>query len=66
MPFHKLSQWLSLLAVEPLEEAGLEVDGLDELTGLAEYRNGGLFIDLGVLTPKTADVINGTHKPTRS
>lgn len=25
--------------------------GLDELTGLPEYRNGGLFVDLGVLEP---------------
>ena len=30
-------------------EAGIEVAGIDALTGLAEYRNGGLFVDLGVL-----------------
>ncbi|MEZ5775405.1 MAG: URC4/urg3 family protein [Hyphomicrobiaceae bacterium] len=52
VPFHKLSQWLAYSLVEPLEEAGLRVAGLDGLTGLAEYRNGGLFLDLGVLTPK--------------
>jgi Protein of unknown function (DUF1688) len=35
--------------VEVLEQASIEVGGLDDLTGLAEYRNGGLFVDLGVL-----------------
>ncbi|UPG71320.1 URC4/urg3 family protein [Roseomonas gilardii subsp. gilardii] len=49
LPFHKLSQWLSYSLIEALEEAGLRVTGLDELTGLPEYRNGGLFLDLGVL-----------------
>ena len=51
VPFHKLSQWLTYSLVEPLEDSGLKVTGLDDLTGLAEYRNGGLFIDLGVLEP---------------
>ena len=32
----------------------------DYLTGLPEYRNGGLFIDLGVLTLKGADTERGT------
>lgn len=49
VPFHKLSQWLSYSLVEPLRAAGITVTGLDALTGLAEYRNGGLFLDLGVL-----------------
>ncbi|MBT5414371.1 MAG: URC4/urg3 family protein [Rhodospirillaceae bacterium] len=49
VPFHKLSQWLSYSLVEPLEESGIRVTGLDELTGLAEYRNGGLFLDTGVI-----------------
>src|SRR5271166_2154202 len=49
VPFHKLSQWLSYSMVEVLEHASIVVDGLDDLTGLAEYRNGGLFVDLGVL-----------------
>jgi len=52
VPFHKLTQWLTYSLVEPLEEAGVEVTGLDDLTGLAEYRNGGLFIDTGVLVPR--------------
>lgn len=49
VPFHKLSQWLSYSLAEVLEDAGLPVLALDALTGLPEYRNGGLFLDLGVL-----------------
>ncbi|CAO3381855.1 URC4/urg3 family protein [Azospirillum argentinense] len=52
VPFHKLSQWLSYSLVEPLEGAGITVTGLDRLTGLPEYRNGGLLVDSGVLVPK--------------
>jgi GTP cyclohydrolase II len=47
VPFHKLTQWLAYSLLEPLEEAGLEVTGLDQLTGLPEYRNGGLLLDTG-------------------
>lgn len=50
MPLHKLSQWLAYSLIEPLQVAGIGVDNIDGLTGLAEYRNGGLFIDSGVLT----------------
>ena len=50
VPFHKLSQWLSYSLLEPLEQAGVRVTALDELTGLPEYRNGGLFLDGGVLS----------------
>jgi len=49
VPLHKLSQWLSYSLIEPIEEAGTGVVEIDGLTGLAEYRNGGLFVDLGVL-----------------
>lgn len=51
VPFHKLSQWLAYSLLEPLEWDGAVVTGLDDLTGLPEYRNGGLFVDLGVLEP---------------
>lgn len=51
VPFHKLSQWLTYSLLEPLQWAGLEVSGLDQLTGLPEYRNGGLLLDTGVLAP---------------
>jgi hypothetical protein len=49
-PFHKLSQWLTYSLIEPMERAGMTVTDINGLTGLAEYRNGGLFIDTGVLT----------------
>jgi hypothetical protein len=49
IPFHKLSQWLTYSLVEPIESAGIRVTGIEELTGLPEYRNGGLFLDTGVL-----------------
>lgn len=55
MPFHKLSQWLTYSLLEPFEWAGVRVQGLDALTGLPEYRNGGLLIDAGVLHPLPAD-----------
>lgn len=60
LPFHKLSQWLSYSLVEPLEEAGITVTGLDRLTGLPEYRNGGLLIDTGVLVPKHDGILDAT------
>jgi len=50
VPLHKLSQWLSYSLIEPLQRTGIGVTDVDGLTGLAEYRNGGLFIDAGVLT----------------
>ncbi|HYZ68095.1 MAG TPA: URC4/urg3 family protein [Mycobacterium sp.] len=49
VPFHKLSQWLTYSLLEPFEWAGVSVEGLDALTGLPEYRNGGLLLDTGVL-----------------
>ncbi|MGO4707203.1 URC4/urg3 family protein [Microvirga sp. 2MCAF38] len=52
VPFHKLSQWLSYSLIEPLEWAGFTVIDIDDLTGLPEYRNGGLFLDSGVLALK--------------
>jgi hypothetical protein len=52
VPFHKLSQWLAWSLVEPLQWAGVTVTGLDALTGLPEYRNGGLLLDGGVIVPR--------------
>jgi hypothetical protein len=63
VPFHKLSQWLAYSLVEPLEQAGVRVVGLDELTGLAEYRNGGLLVDDGALAPRHDEVTSRAHAP---
>jgi len=50
VPLHKLMQWLTYSLIEPLQWAGHVVIEIDGLTGLAEYRNGGLFVDAGVLS----------------
>lgn len=63
VPFHKLSQWLAYSLFEPLEWAGFAVVEPDRLTGLAEYRNGGLFLDLGVLEPKHPAIRGEAHAP---
>jgi hypothetical protein len=60
--FHKLSQWMTYSLVEPLMEAGITVTGVEGLTGLPEYRNGGLLLDCGVLTfknPAEAEMLWG-------
>jgi hypothetical protein len=62
VPFHKLSQWLTYTLCEPLEESGIRITGSDELTGLAEYRNGGLFVDGGVLVAKHARALTVPHE----
>src|SRR5262249_6326649 len=62
VPLHKLSQWLAYSLIEPLEQAGIAVDDVDGLTGLAEYRNGGLFLDSGVLALRDADDAGREHE----
>jgi hypothetical protein len=49
VPLHKLSQWMTYSLIEPTRDAGIAVTDIDGLTGLAEYRNGGLLVDTGVL-----------------
>lgn len=63
IPFHKLSQWLTYSLLEPLQELGLKIIGLDDLTGLAEYRNGGLFIDMGLIQIKNNLILQQQHLP---
>jgi hypothetical protein len=61
VPLHKLSQWLAYSLIEPLAHAGIVVSDLHELTGLAEYRNGGLFVDMGVLAPREVCSLSTVH-----
>lgn len=61
VPFHKLSQWLTYSLCDALERFGWVVTELTELTGLAEYRNGGLFVDLGVVVPRDASLSERAH-----
>ncbi|KAJ7172934.1 hypothetical protein C8R43DRAFT_977939 [Mycena crocata] len=53
VPFHKLTGWLTYSLVEAMRAfLKWEFDGMEDMTGLPEYRNGGLFVDLGVLSLK--------------
>jgi len=61
VPLHKLSQWLAYSLIEPLEAAGLKIVDVGGLTGLAEYRNGGLFVDMGVLVPRDFAASSRVH-----
>jgi hypothetical protein len=63
VPFHKLSQWLVYSLIEPLTDAGFEVTGLDGLTGLAEYRNGGLLLDCGAIVAREPDLLRHPLDP---
>jgi hypothetical protein len=52
-PFHKLTQWLAYSLMVPFQRIlGLQWENTGALTALPEYRNGGLFVDMGVLTLK--------------
>ncbi|KAK0754433.1 hypothetical protein B0T18DRAFT_313954 [Schizothecium vesticola] len=60
LPFHKLTQWLTYSLMQPMQSImKLQFAGQEMLTGLPEYRNGGLFVDLGVLTLKQEDQERG-------
>ena len=63
IPFHKLSQWLTYSLIEPLEQDGIRVTQLEELTGLPEYRNGGLLIDAGLLHVKNNEICQQPQDP---
>ncbi|KAF9582439.1 hypothetical protein BGW38_000211 [Lunasporangiospora selenospora] len=60
VPFHKLSQWMTYSIMEPFETLlNVEWENANLLTGLPEYRNGGLLIDLGFLTLKEGEEARG-------
>lgn len=63
VPFHKLSQWLTYSLIEPLEQSGIQITHLNQLTGLPEYRNGGLLIDIGLLHIKNKEAYAMAHEP---
>lgn len=62
VPLHKLSQWLAYSLIEPLQTGGIHVTDIEGLTGLAEYRNGGLFVDIGVLAFRDAEDARREHE----
>ncbi|KAF9984828.1 hypothetical protein BGZ65_012516 [Modicella reniformis] len=58
--FHKLSQWMTYSIMEPLETLlNVEWEHANLLTGLPEYRNGGLLIDLEFMTLKPKEEERG-------
>ena len=56
VPFHKLSQWLSYSIIETLDNNGFKIQGVNALTGLAEYRNGGLMLDSGLISLRNPEL----------
>lgn len=62
VPFHKLTQWLTYSLIEPFSEFGIKFVDNYLLTGLAEYRNGGLFVDSGVLVPRDLAALEAQHE----
>jgi hypothetical protein len=63
VPFHKLSQWLSYSLLVPMIETGVKISGVDEMTGLPEYRNGGLLLDLGLIELRDPNELKQKHEP---
>lgn len=63
VPLHRLAQWLAYSLIEPLQWAGVAVIGLESLTGLAEFRNGGLLLDTGVIAPRSNRDLERRWKP---
>lgn len=61
--FHKLSQWMTYSLMEPLMEAGFTLTHVEQLTGLAEYRNGGLLLDCGLISLKDPKMAEQAHHP---
>ena len=60
IPFHKLTQWLCYSLMVPMTKlAHVHFAGVELMTGLPEYRNGGLLIDTGLLTLKPDDAKRG-------
>jgi hypothetical protein len=63
MPFHKLSQWLTYSLLEPFAWNGVQLRGIEQLTGLPEYRNGGLLLDSGLLRLRDDAVAREIWRP---
>ena len=60
VPFHKITQWLCYSVMAPMSKIlHIRFAGSELLTGLPEYRNGGLLIDMGLLILKEADLQRG-------
>lgn len=61
--FHRPAQWLTYSLIAPLLELGINISGAHKLTGLAEYRNGGLFLDMNMIELKDQSQFHKIHAP---
>lgn len=62
-PFHKLTQWMCYSLMVPMTNVlNAQFNGTELLTGLPEYRNGGLLIDTGLLVLKPEDLQRGVER----
>jgi hypothetical protein len=63
VPFHKLTQWLCYSLMVPMTKLlNAHFVGVHLMTGLPEYRNGGLLIDTGLITLKKDDMTRGLRQ----
>ena len=58
IPFHKLTMWMTYSVVHALKELGIAVAEQNALCGLAEYRNGGLMLDSGLVVATDKNLAN--------
>lgn len=63
VPFHKLSQWLTYSLFEAMTLSGYKILDENNLTALAEYRNGGFLVDMGVITVKQDSLVTEALNP---
>ncbi len=54
---------MSYSMMEPLMEYGIKIKDLDEMTGLPEYRNGGLILDSGLIELRNPALASKEHTP---
>ncbi|SGY79567.1 BQ5605_C008g05165 [Microbotryum silenes-dioicae] len=65
--FHKLSQWMTYSLIEVMEKIlGWKILHKELMTGLPEYRNGGLLIDFDLLKPKIPALLSTFSLPVAS
>ena len=63
LPLHKLSQWMTYSLLEVYESENFLIENHNKLTGLAEYRNGGLFLDTELLRLRDPAATSKEHYP---
>lgn len=63
VPFHKLTQWLCYSLMVPMQRLlKVHFAGSELMTGLPEYRNGGLLVDTGLMTLRQEDYERGIEQ----